>query len=205
VGRPTHRGGFFKTPHTVVDDLLPTLSGAETKVLLLLIRYTAGWHRTTATFSSSYVAQGTGLTQKTAIKALDSLIANGVIEEVAITTEGKVYRVCIADGASTHAAETCAAGVPVRTVEPGPSVADLRQRIKRAWCLEMGPAVVPTDAELDDLMGTLHDAPVKELQREIAALAVHTESGASGVLRPLLERRTLVLSTQPFDTEAVPF
>lgn len=104
--------GFRKPSYTQVPDelfdvLLPELSGAELKVLLYIIRRTFGFKRDSDAISLGQMLTGivkrdgerldagTGLTKKTLLKALSSLIARQIIfaERRASSTQGNIATV----------------------------------------------------------------------------------------------------------------
>jgi len=104
--------GFRKPSYTQVPDelfdvLLPELSGAELKVLLYIVRRTFGFKRDSDAISLGQMLTGivkrdgerldagTGLTKKTLLKALSSLIARQIIfaERRVTSTQGNIATV----------------------------------------------------------------------------------------------------------------
>lgn len=70
---------YTQMPNVLLDEHLPSLSGAEFKVAAIVVRYTAGFHRRRHRMSLSFFEAKTGLTRETVSKALQALIAQGVI------------------------------------------------------------------------------------------------------------------------------
>lgn len=81
---------YTKIPNTVFD-VLPELSGTQTKVLLAIYRATAGWQRETASLSLSTLAKMTGASVRQISDALSHLESRKLIERVYSTT-GFVYK-----------------------------------------------------------------------------------------------------------------
>ena len=76
---------YTKIPNTVFD-VLPELSGTQTKVLLAIYRATAGWQRETASLSLSTLAKMTGASVRQISDALSHLESRRLIEQVYSTT-----------------------------------------------------------------------------------------------------------------------
>jgi phage replication O-like protein O len=82
---------FTQVPDELFDQLLPDLSGAETKVLLYIIRRTFGFKKDSDDISLSQLVdgittldgrqldRGTGLSKSTVSLALKSLVAEGIL------------------------------------------------------------------------------------------------------------------------------
>ena len=79
----------------IVDDLMCDLSGNELKVLLYLIRHTVGFDKKADSISISqfmygiikkssgnYFDHGTGLSKNTILKAINGLIAKGIVTKI---------------------------------------------------------------------------------------------------------------------------
>jgi hypothetical protein len=73
----------FQTPNIIVDKALPLLSGAETKILLFIVRKTFGWGKEWDSISLSQFEEGCGLSRPSCIEAVAVLIANQIIIKVA--------------------------------------------------------------------------------------------------------------------------
>jgi len=80
--------------------LLPRLSGSETKLLWVILRYTFGFqaHDQPAAISLSKFERETGLTRETVSNALNSLLSRGIIERRGEGTERGRYRVIVPPG-----------------------------------------------------------------------------------------------------------
>lgn len=76
-----------QVPNIIFDQYLPTLSIAELKVLLIVIRQTLGWHdkktgkrKARDRISSYQFRQKTGLSRRVISKAIQSLLEKQIIE-----------------------------------------------------------------------------------------------------------------------------
>lgn len=107
-------------PNDLLDDLLPSLSGAELKVLLYIVRRTLGFHRNAATISIAQIRtglhrrdgtpldRGTGLGRTAVTDALRSLQERGMIvahhnESEEYGTRPTTYALRFVEGASAPA------------------------------------------------------------------------------------------------------
>lgn len=106
VSEPSkQKRGWFPMSNHLIDELLPKLKDpSEFAVLAVIIRYTTGWHRTSARLSTRYLATACGLDKMTVHRALGRLQDEGLIEVVKVTRGGTFYRLagqCMqgADGA----------------------------------------------------------------------------------------------------------
>ncbi len=82
-------------------DLLPTLTGAEAKVLAVVLRYTVGCWQTSATLSLSLLTRSTGLSINGVKQALASLLEADSIEQVSSGSPGAagaVYAIRLREG-----------------------------------------------------------------------------------------------------------
>jgi phage replication O-like protein O len=77
-GRPPP-GGWFPVLNSYVDDHLAELTGAETKVLLYLVRCTAGWHKDGDRVSRAQIGRVTGLNKATVSAAVKGLCDRGLL------------------------------------------------------------------------------------------------------------------------------
>src|SRR5437764_13092821 len=97
IDPPFQFTGFQSPNYTIVpdelfDELLPTLSGGELKVLLYIIRRTFGFKKETDTISLKQMLRGivtrdgraldhgVGLSKPTLLQALRSLVTKGIIQ-----------------------------------------------------------------------------------------------------------------------------
>jgi len=84
-----------QVPNHILDDLMPLLSGTETKVLLVVVRQTLGWQADAETgrrkeqdwISGRYFTTRTGASARAITAAVDRLVKIGAIEIV--NSEGK--------------------------------------------------------------------------------------------------------------------
>ena len=78
---PNLKHSWTKLPNFLVDKLLPTLKDTELRVLLVLLRQTAGWNKTGAATILSYrqLKMKTGRQSEAIAKAIRSLEARGLI------------------------------------------------------------------------------------------------------------------------------
>lgn len=88
---------YTAVPNEAIDELMLTLTGAEFKVLMVVLRQTLGWHRDSLPFSSSWVAKLARINRETAIQALDSLVKRELLSEGAETQQGRIYSVNFAN------------------------------------------------------------------------------------------------------------
>lgn len=72
--KKTH--GTTNIPNGILDKLCgSSLSGAEMKILLFIIRKTYGWHKSQDRISFSQISAQTGLTRRTVIKLINRLVS----------------------------------------------------------------------------------------------------------------------------------
>ena len=71
--------GYTKTPNIVFDQLLPVLSYAELKVLLVIIRQTYGWRKQKDRITYSQFENKTKLSRRVISDTIKSLSAKGFI------------------------------------------------------------------------------------------------------------------------------
>lgn len=72
-------GGYFPFPNEVIDKLLCLLTGAEFKVLSVIIRQTLGWHKHWDRIAISQFRKKTGLSKPGVMNSLDVLLENDLI------------------------------------------------------------------------------------------------------------------------------
>ena len=73
--------GFVPIPNAYIDRYLADLSGAEVKVLLAILRRTAGWRKESDEISLSQIEKMTGLDRKSVIAGLRGLLKRGLIAQ----------------------------------------------------------------------------------------------------------------------------
>jgi len=71
--------GFTNMPNVYIDEYLPELSGAELKVLLVVLRRTVGCQKESEEISLSQFERMTGLTRHSVINGLRRLIERGLV------------------------------------------------------------------------------------------------------------------------------
>ncbi|MBB6050737.1 replication protein [Armatimonas rosea] len=71
-------GGFTALPNTLIT-LLPGLSGAQWKVLCVVVRQTIGRQRRQAPIAHRYLVGATGLASSTVSEAISLLVSEGIL------------------------------------------------------------------------------------------------------------------------------
>jgi len=69
-------------------DYLPTLSGAATKILLIVARRTYGWHKSTAHISMQTFEELTGLSRSTVVRSIAELGKAGLLHVQRLQVDG---------------------------------------------------------------------------------------------------------------------
>lgn len=88
------KGGYFKFPNVVIDKLAAVLSGAEFKVLCVIIRQTIGWSKQWDEISISQFEKKTGLSRQGILDCVESLETKELIltdRNPGITTRYALY------------------------------------------------------------------------------------------------------------------
>lgn len=70
---------YTQIPNIVFDFWMEKLNSSEFKILLCLCRKIFGWHKTSDFISTSQLAKCTGLTKKTVISSVSSLMQQGLV------------------------------------------------------------------------------------------------------------------------------
>ncbi len=71
---------YTQIPNEFLDNIMPTLSGAENVVFLVIMRKTFGWHKKKDKISYSQIREGSGISSNTTIQtALKKLQEKGLI------------------------------------------------------------------------------------------------------------------------------
>jgi len=78
IPQPGGECGYTPIPHAVFD-LMSSLSGAEWKLLTLLLRLTVGWHKQEDSVSRAQIGRLTGLNRATISTAVAGLAKRGLI------------------------------------------------------------------------------------------------------------------------------
>lgn len=114
---PQEKKGFTAPNHTqvpndLIDYWLTRLSGVELKVLLVIIRQTKGWHRSSATITLSEIKKLTGSINSSIIKATDNLQEKGLIIKFVDGDQGSsqtTYSLVVEDSNNNYTSqnETC--------------------------------------------------------------------------------------------------
>jgi len=81
--------GFVPIPNAYIDRYLADLSGAELKVLLAVLRRTAGWRKESDEISIEQLQQMTGLARNSVRAGLRGLLERGLIVECTRATGSK--------------------------------------------------------------------------------------------------------------------
>jgi len=81
--------GFVPIPNAYIDRYLADLSGAEVKVLLAILRRTAGWRKESDEISIEQLQQMTGLARNSVRAGLRGLLERGLIEQRSNATGSK--------------------------------------------------------------------------------------------------------------------
>ncbi len=77
--------GTFQTPNEYVDDLLPILTGTETKVLLFITRKTLGWSKHWETLTVAAIKKAVGGGRTAVSSALNHLVEMGIVEREGVS------------------------------------------------------------------------------------------------------------------------
>lgn len=71
---------YTNMPNSIIDEMMKELSGAEFKVISLILRYTSGCCKKEAYISDSYFEKKCAISIKTLKKCCDKLESDGLIE-----------------------------------------------------------------------------------------------------------------------------
>jgi len=96
---------YTQTPNDLFDHWIPHLKESELKVLLVIIRKTFGWHKERDRISISQLERFTGLSEKSVLCAVKSLISKGVIKKQTIGERGKqqsFYELVVEDSNNSY-------------------------------------------------------------------------------------------------------
>ena len=83
--------GYTQIPNEIFDDLMPSLSGAQFKVLCLVARKTLGFHRDVHPISLSQIIAGTGLSHQGCLDAVAFLVDGDYIVKATNQLPGKQF------------------------------------------------------------------------------------------------------------------
>lgn len=83
-------GGYFPFPNEVIDKLLPMLTGAEFKVLSVIMRQTIGWKKQWDRIAVSQFRKKGGMSKAGVVVSLDVLTQNKLILCEKVKEEGKL-------------------------------------------------------------------------------------------------------------------
>jgi len=93
---------------------LPTLSGAATKILLIVARRTYGWHKSTAHISMQTFEELTGLSRSTVVRSIAELVKAGLLHvqrlKVGDVNEVNCYEILLPVENSTQPVENLKGG-----------------------------------------------------------------------------------------------
>lgn len=83
------KANYTQIPHEILDELMPVLTGAQFKVLMLIARRTLGFHRDSHAISLERIAKGTGLSRQGVIDSVEFLEAKEyILKEKRISGDG---------------------------------------------------------------------------------------------------------------------
>ena len=101
---------FTQVPNLCLDEHLPEMGHAETKVVLAIIRQTFGWHKQKDRLSISQLMSLTGLSNRAVIDGVRAAIGRGVI---AREKDGNSYAywLVVDDGGGENASQADGKGV----------------------------------------------------------------------------------------------
>jgi hypothetical protein len=141
---------YFRVPNKVIDDILRNgnVSTSEFVVLIFAIRHITGWGlQEECLLAARFVAEGIGLTDKTAGTALRSLIKKGYLQRKGIDrkTHSHIYAV-VYDSSRENADQ--GEGAQVRRSRRGKSSP---HDVSRAPVLATGVAPMVDEQEVFDL------------------------------------------------------
>jgi hypothetical protein len=80
---------YTQTPNLLLDEHLPDMGHAETKVVLAIVRQTFGWHKRSDVLSLSQMEELTGLSRQGVLNGMEAAMERGVVER---TPAGTSYR-----------------------------------------------------------------------------------------------------------------
>jgi hypothetical protein len=92
----------FFIPNALVDDYLQSMTGAEVKCYLFVVRKTLGWHKGTDAISISQFVEKTGLSNRSVIDACNSLVAQGLFKQTSGARNVKIFSIDLDDSATSE-------------------------------------------------------------------------------------------------------
>lgn len=92
----------FFIPNALVDDYLQSMTGAEVKCYLFVVRKTLGWHKGTDAISISQFVEKTGLSNRSVIDACNSLVAQGLFKQTSGARNVKIFSIDLDDDATSE-------------------------------------------------------------------------------------------------------
>ena len=92
----------FFIPNALVDEYLQSMSGAEVKCYLFVVRKTLGWHKGTDAISISQFIEKTGLSNRSVIDACNSLVEKGLFKQTTGSRNVKVFSIDLDDSMTSE-------------------------------------------------------------------------------------------------------
>ena len=120
---------YTQTPNDLFD-LIPELGDAELKVLMVIIRETFGYHRTTRRMSVRNLAKLSGLTVRNAFNGAEKAIERGLIykkQDGGVTVWGVIVR---DTGVSLRDTPSIKESIKERIKHPNPAANAAREELK---------------------------------------------------------------------------
>ena len=71
---------YTQVPNVILDEMMADMGHAEFKVVMAIIRGTAGWHRKSARMSITYLEEATGLSRPSVTAGTKKAIARGIVK-----------------------------------------------------------------------------------------------------------------------------
>jgi phage replication O-like protein O len=96
---------YTQIPNALIDEWLPQLTAAETKVVLVIMRKTFGWHKIRDRISLSQLEKFTGFLRQAVLKAVKSLEEKNLVTKTVIGKNGDqqtFYELVIEDSNNSY-------------------------------------------------------------------------------------------------------
>lgn len=98
------KGTYTKVPNTLLNDICKAeLSGRNLRVLLFIVRYTQGFNRNSAKLSATFIANGTGIDERSVKRIVKNL---EVLEYIKVekTSKTSTNKITLTSGNSATSA-----------------------------------------------------------------------------------------------------
>lgn len=124
---------YTQIPNDFLENMLPSLGLAETKVLLVIFRKTFGWHRIRDRISLSQLQKLTGCNRTNILTAIDSLISKKLIIKEVVGEKGyqETFYELVIDNSNNFT--QCHSSTPPQchsSTPPSATAAPTKERIK---------------------------------------------------------------------------